>query len=81
MQVKALNCRAGMRSSEYTDRIQHYFSPSNSSLLIIAPEDKLECSPKAPSKHVLPVLFSARDQPTAAITVQVGAAATCPSGV
>nr|AYV97196.1 alpha-2 macroglobulin [Portunus trituberculatus] len=69
--VKALNCRAGMRSSEYTDRIQHYFSPSNSSLLIIAPEDKLECSPKAPSKHVLPVLFSARDQPTAAITVQI----------
>ncbi|XP_063849335.1 alpha-2-macroglobulin-like [Scylla paramamosain] len=69
--VKALNCRAGMRSSEYTDNIEHYFSPSNSSLLIIAPENKLECSPKAPSKHVLPMLFSARDQPTAAITVQI----------
>lgn len=74
MQVKALNCRAGMRSSEYTDNIEHYFSPSNSSLHIIAPENKLECSPKAPSTHVLPVLFSARDQPTAAITVQVRAA-------
>lgn len=72
VQVKALNCRAGMSSSEYSDRIQHYYSPSNSSLLIVAPEEKLECSPNAPSKHMLPVLFSARDQPTAAITVQVG---------
>lgn len=71
VQVKALNCRAGMRSSEYSDRIQHYYSPSNSSLLIIAPENKLECSPNAPSKHVLPILFSARDQPTASITVQI----------
>ena len=71
LQVKALNCRAGMRASEYTDRIEHYFSPSNSSLVIVAPRNKLACSPKASTKHVLPILFSARDMPTADITVQV----------
>lgn len=60
-----------MRSSEYQDNINHYFSPSNSSLLIVAPENKLACSPTAPKNHTLPLLFSARDQPSANITVQV----------
>ncbi|XP_050717838.1 alpha-2-macroglobulin-like isoform X1 [Eriocheir sinensis] len=71
VRVKTLNCRASTDSTEYTDYIEHYFSPSNSSLLIVAPENTLECSPAAPKKHRLSVLFSARDQPTATLTVQI----------
>ncbi|KAK4324552.1 hypothetical protein Pmani_004827 [Petrolisthes manimaculis] len=72
VRMKAMNCRVNMHSSEYSLDISHFFSPSNSSILIYAPEGKLKC-PKAQSasQHILPVLFSAKDQPTAIITVQV----------
>ncbi|KAK3876687.1 hypothetical protein Pcinc_018566 [Petrolisthes cinctipes] len=73
VRMKAMNCRTNMHSSEYSQDISHFFSPSNSSLLIYAPEGKLKC-PKvgqSASQHILPVLFSAKDQPTAVITVQV----------
>ncbi|XP_050717837.1 pregnancy zone protein-like isoform X3 [Eriocheir sinensis] len=71
VRVKTLNCRASTDSTQYTENIEHYFSPSNSSLLIVAQENTLECSPAAPKKHRLSVLFSARDQPTATLTVQI----------
>ncbi|KAK4316722.1 hypothetical protein Pmani_012130 [Petrolisthes manimaculis] len=73
VRMKALNSRVNMHSSEYYQTLSHYFSPSNSSLLIYAPEETLKCAEagQSTSQHILPVLFSARDQPTAAITVQV----------
>ncbi|KAK4318979.1 hypothetical protein Pmani_010066 [Petrolisthes manimaculis] len=73
VRMKALNSRVNMHSSEYYQTLSHYFSPSNSSLLIYAPEETLKCAEAglSTSQHILPVLFSARDQPTAAITVQV----------
>ncbi|KAK4322438.1 hypothetical protein Pmani_006778 [Petrolisthes manimaculis] len=73
LKMKALNSRVNMHSSEYYQTLSHYFSPSNSSLLIYAPEETLKCAEagQSTSQHILPVLFSARDQPTAAITVQV----------
>ncbi|KAK4303545.1 hypothetical protein Pmani_024447 [Petrolisthes manimaculis] len=73
VRMKALNSRVNMYSSEYYQTLSHYFSPSNSSLLIYAPEETLKCAEagQSTSQHILPVLFSARDQPTAAITVQV----------
>ncbi|KAK3848744.1 hypothetical protein Pcinc_044478, partial [Petrolisthes cinctipes] len=73
VRMKALNCRVNMRSAELSKDLTHYFSPSNSSLLIFAPEDTLKCAEAGQSaaQHTLPVFFSARDQPTAAITVQI----------
>ncbi|KAK4303730.1 hypothetical protein Pmani_024278 [Petrolisthes manimaculis] len=73
VRMKAMNCRVNMRSAELSKDLTHYFSPSNSSLLIFAPEDTLKCAEagQSASQHTLPVFFSARDQPTAAITVQI----------
>ncbi|XP_042222119.1 alpha-1-inhibitor 3-like [Homarus americanus] len=68
--MKALNSRAMMYESSFSTTIEHYFSPSNSSLLIHAPEGRLKCSGND-LRHSLPVLFSANNQPRAFITVQV----------
>ncbi|XP_069170675.1 alpha-1-inhibitor 3 isoform X3 [Procambarus clarkii] len=69
--IKALNCRANMYQSEFSKTLEHSFSPSNSSLLIHAPEGKLKCVPGEAQDHLLPVLFSASDQTSAIFTVQV----------
>ncbi|XP_069170706.1 murinoglobulin-1-like [Procambarus clarkii] len=69
--IKALNSRANMHQSEFSKTLEHSFSPSNSSLLIHAPEGKLKCVPGEAQDHLLPVLFSASDQTSAIFTVQV----------
>ncbi|XP_071524048.1 murinoglobulin-2-like isoform X2 [Panulirus ornatus] len=69
--VKSLNCRANMYESEFTTFPEHYYSPSNSSLLIHAPEGKLKCVPGIHQERILPVFFSATNQSSAHITVQV----------
>ncbi|KAK3883299.1 hypothetical protein Pcinc_012336 [Petrolisthes cinctipes] len=73
VRMKALNCRVNIRSAELSKDLTHYFSSSNSSLLIFAPKDTLKCAAagQAAARHTLPVFFSARDQPTAAIKVQI----------
>ncbi|XP_071524073.1 alpha-1-inhibitor 3-like [Panulirus ornatus] len=69
--MKALISRAALRESSYSVSIKHYFSPSNSSLLIHAPEGRLNCVPGLEKDYLLPVLFSTTKQNQAAITVQV----------
>nr|AEC50080.1 alpha-2-macroglobulin [Pacifastacus leniusculus] len=69
--MKALNCRANMYQSEFSKELEHSFSPSNSSLLIHAPEGKLKCVPGEAQDHLLPVLFSASDHTSAIFTLQV----------
>lgn len=72
-QMSTLNCRADMHSSSYSKELQHYFSPSNSSLLIQVPEGTLKCTPGQSGTYNMPVFFSATNQPRATFTVQVGA--------
>ncbi|XP_071524049.1 alpha-1-inhibitor 3-like [Panulirus ornatus] len=69
--IKSLNTRAALDQSQFSKTLRHYYSPSNSSLLIHAPEGKLKCVPGIAQEHVLPVLFSATNQSSAHITVQV----------
>nr|XP_045622212.1 murinoglobulin-1-like [Procambarus clarkii] len=69
--MKTLNCRAMMDQSSFTKDLEHYFSPSNSSLLIHAPEGKLKCASGEGQDLLLPVFFSASGQTSAIFTVQV----------
>nr|XP_045625235.1 murinoglobulin-2-like isoform X1 [Procambarus clarkii] len=69
--MQALNCRAMMSHSQFSTTLERYFSPSNSSLLIHAPEGHLRCVPGEAQDHLLPVLFSASGHTSAFITVQV----------
>lgn len=69
--MKATNCRADLHSASYSKQIDHFYSPSNSSLLIHAPEEELKCAPGEAVEHLLPVLFSATNQTSAFINVQV----------
>ncbi|XP_042229017.1 alpha-2-macroglobulin-P-like isoform X2 [Homarus americanus] len=69
--MKTLNCRADMNEGTFQKYMKHYYSPSNSSLLIYAPETQLDCVSGQPRQHILTVLFSATGQPTATITIQV----------
>ncbi|XP_042884512.1 alpha-1-inhibitor 3-like isoform X2 [Penaeus japonicus] len=69
--MSTLNCRADMHSSSYSKELQHYFSPSNSSLLIQVPEGTLKCTPGQSGTYNMPVFFSATNQPRATFTVQV----------
>nr|XP_053635827.1 uncharacterized protein LOC128691061 [Cherax quadricarinatus] len=50
--------------------IEHYYSPSNSSLLISAPDGQLPCADGHPRQHMLTLWYSA-SQPTAEIHLQV----------
>ncbi|XP_069955764.1 murinoglobulin-1 isoform X2 [Cherax quadricarinatus] len=69
--MKAGSLRAVMESTTFTNTIEHYYSPSNSSLLIHAPEGRLKCNPGVSYEHRLPVLFSSAGQTKVAITVQI----------
>lgn len=70
--MKALITRAPLSQASYSTYLEHYYSPSNSSLLIHAPEDEIHCSKTLDgSNYNLPVLFSVTGQTTASITVQV----------
>nr|XP_053627786.1 murinoglobulin-2-like [Cherax quadricarinatus] len=69
--ILALNCRANMQQSEFSKDLDHYYSPSNSSLLIHAPEGKLKCVSGEAQEYILPVLFSATGQTSATFIVQV----------
>ncbi|XP_071524396.1 alpha-1-inhibitor 3-like [Panulirus ornatus] len=69
--MKTLNCRANLQHSQYSKTLEHYYSPSNSSLLIQAPEGKIKCVAGKSQEHILPVLFSATNQKSAFVSVQV----------
>lgn len=69
--MSTLNCRADMHSSSYSKELQHYYSPSNSSLLIQVPEGQLKCTPGQPGTYNIPIYFSAKNQERASFTVQV----------
>ncbi|KAK4317436.1 hypothetical protein Pmani_011444 [Petrolisthes manimaculis] len=74
VQMKALITRAPLngRSDYYSTSLERYYSPSNSSLHIHAPEEEIYCSQTlSGSNYNLPVLFSVTGQTTANITVQV----------
>ncbi|XP_069174260.1 alpha-1-inhibitor 3-like [Procambarus clarkii] len=68
--MKTLDCRAGMNEGTYYIEMQHYYSPSNSSLLIYAPDNIMSCAPGRPRQNMV-TLFYVTDQSTASITVQV----------
>nr|XP_053631516.1 A.superbus venom factor 1-like [Cherax quadricarinatus] len=69
--IMAMNCRANMYQSQFSKDLDHYYSPSNSSLLIHAPEGKLKCVSGEAQEYILPVLFSATGQTSAVFIVQV----------
>ncbi|XP_068236577.1 alpha-1-inhibitor 3-like isoform X6 [Palaemon carinicauda] len=60
-----------MYASSYRHHLKKYFSPSNSSIIIHAPENSLPCPSDGSRDIILPVLFSAKNQPSAVFTVQV----------
>nr|XP_053636062.1 alpha-1-inhibitor 3-like [Cherax quadricarinatus] len=70
LSMKALDCRAGMDEGTFYKAIEHYYSPSNSSLLISAPDGQLPCADGHPRQHMLTLWYSA-SQPTAEIHLQV----------
>ncbi|XP_042877953.1 alpha-2-macroglobulin-like isoform X5 [Penaeus japonicus] len=59
-----------MYESEYHHRLKKYYSPSNSSLVIHIPGDRLSCKSSGHS-HDIPVLFAAVNQSKATFGVQV----------
>ncbi|XP_047480379.1 alpha-1-inhibitor 3-like [Penaeus chinensis] len=69
--MSTLNCRADMHSSSYSRELEHYYSPSNSSLLIQVPEGQLKCTPGQAGTYNMPIYFSATNQQKATFTVQV----------
>nr|XP_045600836.1 alpha-1-inhibitor 3-like [Procambarus clarkii] len=68
--MKTLNCRAGMTEGTYSIDLQHYYSPSNSSLLIYAPGGLLDCIPGKSRQYSLSV-FYVSNPVIATIAVQV----------
>ncbi|XP_070000255.1 alpha-2-macroglobulin [Penaeus vannamei] len=62
--------RSIMYGSEYHHRLKKYYSPSNSSLLIRVPGNRLSCKVSG-HDHDIPVLFAAVNQTRATFTVQV----------
>ncbi|XP_064106159.1 alpha-1-inhibitor 3-like isoform X3 [Macrobrachium nipponense] len=71
IQSSTSSWRSIMYESSYRHHLKKYFSPSNSSLVIQAPENSLPCHPDGSREIILPVLFSAKNQPSAVFTVQV----------
>ncbi|ROT60844.1 alpha-2-macroglobulin [Penaeus vannamei] len=69
--MSTLNCRAGMHSDVYSQDLEHYFSPSNSSLLIYAPEGRLKCVSGQGVQHDLQLLFSATNQVKGTLKIMV----------
>ncbi|KAK8754666.1 hypothetical protein OTU49_017522, partial [Cherax quadricarinatus] len=69
--MMAVNCRTVMHQSKFSKDLKYYYSPSNSSLLIHAPEGKLKCVSGEAQEYILPVLFSATGQTSAVFIVQV----------
>ncbi|XP_069182649.1 alpha-1-inhibitor 3 [Procambarus clarkii] len=69
--IIAPSIRAVMESTRRTKTIAHFYSPSNSSLLILAPEGPLPCNSSGYTNHTISVLFSSVNQTKANITVQV----------
>ncbi|XP_047484789.1 alpha-2-macroglobulin-like isoform X4 [Penaeus chinensis] len=59
-----------MYASEYHHRLKKYYSPSNSSLVILVPGNRLYCKVSG-HDHDIPVLFAAVNQTRATFTVQV----------
>lgn len=59
-----------MYASEYHHRLKKYYSPSNSSLVIHVPGNRLSCKASG-HDHDIPVLFAAVNQTRATFTVQV----------
>nr|AGJ71756.1 macroglobulin [Palaemon carinicauda] len=57
--------------SSFTANIDRYYSPSNSSLMIYAPEGELSCKPGENTKYNLQVLFSTPGLTSAVMNVQV----------
>ncbi|XP_037797121.1 alpha-1-macroglobulin-like, partial [Penaeus monodon] len=62
--------RSIMYASEYHHRLKKYYSPSNSSLVIHVPGNRLSCKASG-HDHDIPVLFAAVNQTRATFTVQV----------
>ncbi|XP_069182538.1 alpha-2-macroglobulin [Procambarus clarkii] len=69
--ITAPSIRALMDSTRRVRTIEHFFSASNASLLIQAPEAPLSCNSSGPNNHNISVLFSSVNQTRAVITVQV----------
>ncbi|KAG7168999.1 Alpha-2-macroglobulin-like 9, partial [Homarus americanus] len=69
--LKTLGCSARVQSSLYNLQVNHYVSPSNSSLMIYAPDTRLKCDPGAALRHYLPVMFSATNTTRVSLNVQV----------
>ncbi|XP_066939900.1 alpha-2-macroglobulin-like [Macrobrachium rosenbergii] len=69
--MKNLISLADTYDAYFTATIVRYYSPSNSSLMIYAPEDELNCVPGENTEYNLQVLFSTPDLASAIMNVQV----------
>ncbi|XP_063596628.1 alpha-2-macroglobulin-like [Penaeus indicus] len=69
--MSTLNCRAGMVSASYSHSLEHYFSPSDSALLIYAPEGRLKCVAGQSVQHDLPLLFSVTNQVKGTLKIMI----------
>lgn len=71
MQMKALNTRVMTYESTFSTDVKRYYSPSNSSLLIYTPDEKLKCvEGEQGFDYQLPVFFVS-NLPRASFTVQI----------
>ncbi|XP_063614627.1 murinoglobulin-2-like [Penaeus indicus] len=79
VEIKAINYpevkgssmwRSKMYESRYSHQLKKYYSPSNSSLVIRVPRNRLPCEVSG-HDHDIPVLFAAVNQTRATFTVQV----------
>ncbi|XP_064089811.1 alpha-1-inhibitor 3-like [Macrobrachium nipponense] len=69
--IKHLVTRALLNEARYTSSVKRFYSPSNSSLLIHAPEQTINCSSGEETSHTLRVLFAAVQQKSAVLNVQI----------
>ncbi|XP_042880594.1 alpha-1-inhibitor 3-like [Penaeus japonicus] len=69
--MATLNCRADMRSTTYSHKMKRYYSPSDSALLISAPEGRLKCVAGQSLQYDLPVLFSVTKQAKGTLTIMI----------
>lgn len=69
--MKTLNCGAMEKAGTLVVSLEHYFSPSQSSLKVLRPQRPLKCHSGKDTIAILPVLFSAARGTVADLTVQV----------
>ncbi|XP_068249990.1 alpha-1-inhibitor 3-like [Palaemon carinicauda] len=69
--MKRVVTRALLNEDSFDQTIKRFYSPSNSSLLIHAPEETINCTSGEENSHTLKVLYAAVQQKSAILNVQV----------